>query len=73
VTRDRSLDHHTSDAQEIRRAAGDCLKRVPLDRRLRLLGVRVGAVMTTAELLEAHADDGTDATSADRTGTLPLF
>ena len=73
VTRDRSLDHHTSDAQEIRRAAGECLKRVPLERRLRLLGVRVGAVMTTAELLEAHTDDGTDATSAGRTGTLPLF
>ena len=28
----------------IRRAAGECLKRVPLDRRIRLLGVRVGAL-----------------------------
>jgi len=33
-----------SDAQAIRRAAGECLKRVDLARRIRLLGVRVGAL-----------------------------
>ena len=44
VTRDRTLDHPTADAAAIRRAAGECLKRVPLDRRIRLLGVRVGAL-----------------------------
>ncbi|HEX9672094.1 MAG TPA: DNA polymerase IV, partial [Burkholderiales bacterium] len=32
------------DSGAIRRAAGECLKRVPLDRRIRLLGVRVGAL-----------------------------
>ncbi len=44
VTRDRTLDAPTQDAGMIRRAAGECLKRVPLDRRIRLLGVRVGAL-----------------------------
>jgi DNA polymerase-4 len=28
----------------IRRAAGECLRRVPLEKRLRLLGVRVGTL-----------------------------
>jgi len=44
VTRDRTLAEPTRDAAAIRRAAGECLKRVPLDRRIRLLGVRVGAL-----------------------------
>ncbi len=44
VTRDRTLEEPTGDAGAIRRAAGECLKRVPLDRRIRLLGVRVGAL-----------------------------
>jgi DNA polymerase IV len=44
VTRDRTIDEPTGDAATIRRAAGECLKRVPLDRRIRLLGVRVGTL-----------------------------
>ena len=44
VTRDLTIDLPTQDAAVIRRAAGACLKRVPLDRRIRLLGVRVGAL-----------------------------
>jgi DNA polymerase-4 len=44
VTRDRTLEAPTGDAAAIRRAAGECLKRVPLDRRIRLLGVRVGSL-----------------------------
>ena len=44
VTRDCTLPAPTGDAQAIRRAAGSCLKRVQLDRRIRLLGVRVGAL-----------------------------
>lgn len=44
VTRDRTLEAPTRDAGAIRRAAGECLKRVPLDRRIRLLGVRVGTL-----------------------------
>jgi DNA polymerase-4 len=44
VTRDRTIEVPTRDAGTIRRAAGECLKRVPLDRRIRLLGVRVGTL-----------------------------
>jgi len=44
VTRDARLPAPTDDAATIRRAAGECLKRVPLDRRLRLLGVRLSAL-----------------------------
>src|SRR5688572_23766609 len=44
VTRDCTLAEPTADAAAIRRAAGECLKRVPLDRRIRLLGVRVGTL-----------------------------
>ena len=44
LTRDHTIAAPTQDAQTIRRAAGECLKRVPLDRRIRLLGVRVGAL-----------------------------
>lgn len=42
ATRDQTIDQPTRDAATIRRAAGQCLKRVPLTKRLRLLGVRVG-------------------------------
>ncbi len=45
VTRDQTLDHYTDDAQAIRQTAGQCLKRVPLTQRLRLLGVRVGSLV----------------------------
>jgi DNA polymerase-4 len=53
VTRDCTLAEPTSDAAAIRRAAGECLKRVSLERRIRLLGVRVGALTPAA----AHAKD----------------
>ena len=42
ATRDQTLGHFTADAGTIRQTAGQCLKRVDLSRRLRLLGVRVG-------------------------------
>jgi DNA polymerase-4 len=44
ATRDQTIDRFTADARSIRQIAGQCLKRVPLDRPLRLLGVRVGAL-----------------------------
>ncbi|MEO0318592.1 MAG: DNA protein p [Pseudomonadota bacterium] len=44
VTRDVSLPAPTDDASAIRRAAGECLRRVPLEQRIRLLGVRVTAL-----------------------------
>jgi DNA polymerase-4 len=48
VTRDLTLAQPTGDAKAIRHAAGLCLKRVPLTQRLRLLGVRVGALVKTS-------------------------
>ena len=54
VTRDLTLPDATDDAATIRQAAGECLRRVSLDRRLRLLGVRVTA-LSRKEL----ADNGT--------------
>jgi len=44
VTRDCTLPEAVADAAAIRRAAGECLRRVPLDKKLRLLGVRVSAL-----------------------------
>jgi DNA polymerase-4 len=44
LTRDLTIATPTADAQAIRHAAGQCLKRAPLARRFRLLGVRVGAL-----------------------------
>lgn len=54
VTRDLTLAAATQDAKVIRRAAGECLKRVPLDRRIRLLGVRVGALSKPGAVAEVH-------------------
>ena len=49
VTRDQTLDTYTADAQTIRQVAGQCLKRVPLTQRLRLLGVRVGSLVKASD------------------------
>jgi len=48
VTRDCTLEQPTRDAGLIRRAAGECLKRVALERRIRLLGVRTGSLSREA-------------------------
>jgi DNA polymerase IV len=48
VTRAQTLDFHTADPAVIRRTAGLCLKRAPLERRLRLLGVRIGGLVSAA-------------------------
>ena len=50
VTRDMTLPVAITDAPSIRQAAGTCLKRVDLSRRLRLLGVRAGTLV--------HVTDG---------------
>jgi DNA polymerase-4 len=67
ATRDHTLEQFTDDAKTIRRVAGLCLKRVPLDRKLRLLGVRVGklaragsdeaAAVAAALRVEEHTPD----------------
>ena len=51
VTRDITIERHVDDAREIRRVAGLCLKRAPLQKRLRLLGVRMGALLGAGEAL----------------------
>ena len=56
VTRDVTLPAPTDEATAIRRAAGQCLKRIELSRRIRLLGVRVGALV--------RRDDGAALTPA---------
>ena len=55
VTRDSTIDVPTQDAKAIRRTAGECLKRVPLDRRIRLLGVRVGSLSKPGEISATRA------------------
>jgi DNA polymerase-4 len=49
LTRDVTLGVATADAQAIREAARSCLKRVTFDRKLRLLGVRVGSLVRPGE------------------------
>ncbi|VWX56546.1 DNA polymerase IV [Burkholderiales bacterium 8X] len=61
ATRDHTMSAFSSDAKTIRRIAGQCLKRVPLERPLRLLGVRVGNLARAdadgVRLMEASAKD----------------
>jgi DNA polymerase IV len=77
VTRDISLPAHTLDARAIRQAAGQCLKRIDLTRRLRLLGVRAGALAKVNDLVAAHpAVTSSPAMAACEPGSLaalPLF
>ena len=79
ATRDQTIDQTTADPQTIRQVAGQCLKRVELDRRLRLLGVRVGklekagSAANRIEVREASAHCHADAVSGPAAGTLDLF
>ena len=49
VTRDLTLPESVSEAALIRQAAGNCLKRVPLTRKIRLLGVRASGLIPLRE------------------------
>jgi DNA polymerase-4 len=87
VTRDLTLAAPTCDARTIRRAAGECLKRVDLARRLRLLGVRGGALVGPADAAREDAarpaagaacaapaaPAGRAAADASHHASLPLF
>ena len=56
VTRDVTLPVGVSHGPEIRKAAGECLKRVPLEQRIRLLGVRAsGLIPVSAADIELPA------------------
>ena len=63
VTRDLTLPAPTADPAAIRRAAGECLRRVALEQKLRLLGVRASALTSRSAL---------PATDASPQGELPL-
>lgn len=69
VTRDQTIASPTADAATIRAAARQCLKRIPIDRRLRLIGIRVST------LTPQHVPSGSVAQAAepDANYELPLF
>jgi DNA polymerase IV len=66
VTRDLTLAAPTADFAAIRLAAGRCLKRVDLSRRLRLLGVRAGALQRPQAAAALRHD-----LPPPQTGTMP--
>ena len=66
ATRDQTIAEPTADAHRIRQVAGQCLKRVDLSRRLRLLGVRVGSLSHASDVPAAEP-------AAPLTESLPLF
>ncbi len=51
ATRDQTADSYMADAASLRKHAGQCLKRVPLDRKLRLLGVRASNLAKADEVV----------------------
>jgi len=66
VTRDQTIAVPTDDAAIIRRTAAQCLRRAPLERRLRLLGVKVSGLAPVAAAAQAMTHTGQPA-------DLPLF
>ncbi len=62
VTRDQTIAWPTQDAYLIRRTAGGCLKRVALDRRIRLLGVRVGGLVPSDSMVAASGSEAREPT-----------
>lgn len=74
VTRDQTLKTPVASAADIRRAVGLCLKRVSFDKRLRLMGVRVGNLVHASELAAAPAASPTAVQGqALARENLPLF
>ncbi len=68
ATRDQTIERFTADAKTIRQTGGQCLKRVPLERPLRLLGVRVGA-LAKAGSPEALAPAGAQRAASEPVAT----
>jgi DNA polymerase IV len=52
ITRDLTLPVAIDEGAAIRQAATECLRRVPLDQRIRLLGVRAGSLSPRAESIQ---------------------
>jgi len=70
LTRDHAVPMPLADATALRDAARECLKRVNLDRKLRLLGIRAGALVKREEYL-AHAASGDRVAEAGLFGNWP--
>jgi DNA polymerase-4 len=73
ATRDQTIDHFTDDGPTIRRVAGQCLKRVDLSRKLRLLGVRVGKLARAGALPAQEQPAPAPGVSEPGAQTLDLF
>ncbi len=78
ATRDQTAERYTADAKTIRKIAGLCLKRVPLDKRLRLLGVRAATLAKADEAPvyenNSHqAESGRSQVAIDSIATDQLF
>jgi len=58
VTRDQTLKAPIASAADIRHAVGLCLKRVKFDKRLRLMGVRIGNLVHASEALARATTEG---------------
>lgn len=71
VTRDTTLGYAIDDAESIRDAVRSCLKRVPLDARLRLLGVRVAALVSAEQANTLNSESSAE--TYPRGQSLSLF
>lgn len=76
VTREITVEAFTQDAHTIRQVAGQCLKRIPLEQSIRLLGVRVGGLVHWDGARGQPLSDAAPAarrTPRTDAWTLPLF
>ena len=71
VTRDTTLGFAIDDAELIRDAVRSCLKRVPLDARLRLLGVQIAALVSAEQANNTNSESSAE--SFPRGQSLSLF
>lgn len=55
LTRDLSLITYTADSATIRRTARECLRRITLDKKLRLLGVKVSTLTATTAVQDSRS------------------
>lgn len=68
VTRRTTLPRAAASAATLRRAASDCLARIPLDRKVRLLGVRVSKLERPARQISARPSQIADLPAPRATG-----
>ncbi|WP_420894286.1 DNA polymerase IV [Vandammella animalimorsus] len=72
ITRAHSIAHYTQDAATIRKAAGQCLKRMDWSQPLRLLGVKVDKLLPLAQAQQHNASLAAQGQSAAQQLDLPL-